>query len=460
MPVKLVKLFNDLRASYWFIPFCMLICAILLAVLMRWLDGAQLATALPLLPWIKASGTEEARAILTVIASGVLGVAGVTFSITIVAVSFASSNFGPRLIGNFMRDRGSQITLGTFIGTFVYCLLILSNVHGKAKISGASNIEAFIPYFSIILALVLMLASICVLIYFIHHIAETLNIENIIAAIGLKLQRRINDVYPGPDPAEELLESPFENLIRGKPQYDVTVDRIGYVQAIDHEKLACLATDNHLLISVHYRPGDFVSTHDCLMSIWSESNPEDLYDDLRECLASGQQRTEHQNVLFLVEQLAEVIARALSPGVNDPYTAISCLNWYKTALAEYVVNAAADNDESHWHRRRIQLLPVSFDRLTAVMFDSTRPYISSDNNVVMHTLAILCECACLASPGDSRDTLIGHLEKTHRAAVEHAGQGMEAEAITARYSMALHIVQEDRHPGLEQQGIDWFGGSA
>jgi uncharacterized membrane protein len=196
MYAHLLKTLNDLRASYWFIPFCMLLSAIALAWITRWLDSTSIVENLKYSSTILASGATDARAILSVIATAVMGVAGVTFSITIVAVSFASSNFGPRLIGNFMRDKGSQLTLGTFVGTFAYCLVILVTVQGKSIDSTGVPLESFVPYLSVITSVVLALLCIGVLIYFIHHVAETINIENIIDDIGRQLHSRINETYP------------------------------------------------------------------------------------------------------------------------------------------------------------------------------------------------------------------------------------------------------------------------
>jgi len=460
MTAKLIKFVEDLRASYWFVPMCMTIGALLLAIGARALDASALTENVPNLRWLQALGADDARAILNVVASGVLGVAGVTFSITIVAVSFASSNFGPRLIGNFMRDRGSQYTLGTFIGTFVYSLFILSNVHASSTSTDGAEIAEFVPHLSILLALLLMLASIAVLIFFIHHIAETINIENIIATIGLKLKQRINDVYPSPEPSDDLLSADFTHLIEGKELHCIDANCIGYVQAINHEKLAEVAASNDVLISVHYRPGDFVSSHDCMMSVWREHTQTVAADELRQCFVTGQQRTEHQNILFLVEQLGEVIARALSPGVSDPFTAISCLNWYRTALFEYLAAQKDQTDDHQWHRRRIQLLPISFQRLTSVMFERTRQYIASDTNVALHTLALLTECAAYAGPGSHQQVLKTHLENVQQAAIETLGDSIETRLVSRRFSEAKQIISTGLPAGLDKQQCDWFGGSA
>ena len=464
MHARLIKFINDLSASYWFVPLCMVLGAMLLGLGLGWLDASQ---KLDWLPWKLRATPDDARTILSVVATSVLGVAGVTFSITMVAVSFASSNYGPRLINNFMRDRGSQYTLGTFIGTFVYCLTVLTHLHGPMTSDSGQELDAFIPNLSISVALLLTFASISMLIFYIHHITETINIENIISGIGHNLKKRITELFPNRDTDIPLVEDvDFDTAIHGRVVQEVSAASIGYIQTIDMDRLSTLAQEQDLLISVHYRPGDFTTTHDCLMSIWSSSPAEIPPDSLRQCFATGQERTEHQNVLFLVEQLSEVIARALSPGINDPYTAISCMNWFRTALMEYLYqdNPAADAEKGHdqldWNRARIQLRPVEFSRLCSVMFDHTRQYVAADRITTLHTMALIGECAWHAGPGPARELLLTHLLKLHDCSTGYLSDTREAGDITQRYEEALNIIAGEIDINRIRTQTAWFGGSA
>jgi len=457
----LAKLLDDIRASYWFVPMCMLITAIALAFITRWLDAESVMSEFAESSVLIASGADGARTILSVIATTVMGVAGVTFSLTIVAVSFASSNFGPRLIGNFMRDRGNQFTLGTFVGTFAYCLLILATVRGESSTEMTASTESFAPYLSLIIALVLALVCIAVLIYYIHHIAETINIENIIADIGRNLTSRIAEIYPDSDAEKTLVdEDSFSAATQHLQPSRISCQSTGYVQAIDHDKLDELTETRQLLTRVHYRPGDFVTPHDSLLSVWSEEADKVPESELRHCFATGPQRTEHQNVLFLVEQLAEVIARALSPGVNDPFTAISCLNWYRLAIPEYINVFPDAVDEKKMVRCIVQVAPIKFERLTSVMFDTTRQYIVSDMNVLLHAMAMIAECASFAGPGQHQQVLKKHLKCFHDAGQQYHKCSIDAQSITERYEQTLIILSnKDGNPQQRYENW-WFGGSA
>ena len=178
-----LKIAQDVRSSYWFIPSTLVVAALLLSELTQWIDHNpdMLPVALP--DDFLNTQVDGARQTLAVIAQSIIGVTGVMFSITMVAVSFASGNFGPRLIGNFMRDRGNQTSLGLLISSFVYTLMILRAVQS----SGADGLESFVPQYSMVAAILLTLMSVGTLIYFLHHIPETINVSNISAALGRRL---------------------------------------------------------------------------------------------------------------------------------------------------------------------------------------------------------------------------------------------------------------------------------
>ena len=461
MRIHIVKLVEDLRASYWFLPLCMLVTACGLALTTHWLDNDPIVKQVASRSLLAASGADDARSILSVIATSVLGVAGVAFSITIVAVSFASSNFGPRLIRNFMRDTGNQLTLGAFIGTFVFCLIILASVHGVSVDDSGAEIPAFVPHLSLAVAVILAIACIGVLIYYFHHIAEFINIENIISEIGRQLRVRILETYPNNRSNDLTVDAEdFESAAKGLNYKRVSCHSVGYVQAISHNKLLELAEADSLLINVHFRPGDYVCTHDALLSVWSEDTEKVQADELRSCFAVGPQRTKHQNVLFLVDQLGEVIARALSPGVNDPTTAVSCLNCYRTALLEYIHTHPEPMNDRDWARWQVQIRPITFDRICSFMFDKTRQYIVQDVNVLLHAIALFSECAWQSETESYRKTLEGYLRQFHAEGLEVHDRPSATRIINERFEQAIELLENDDPFFQKRQDAAWFGGSA
>jgi len=455
MRAQLIKRINDIRASYWFIPFCMVVGALCLTQLMTLPLVQSFDEWLYANTWVAATDVEGARALLGIVSGSILGVAGVTFSITIVAVSFASSNFGPRLINNFMSDRGSQYTLGTFLGTFVYCLVILNNVHSSSSDAAQQLVKHEIPQLATLMALPLALSSIGVLIYFIHHIAETINIENIVANIGHRLILRAGENFPSercPDlPKAEKNETQTDYFLQSNVQralHTITASSNGYVQAIDLEGLHEIASNHDYLIQVHYAPGDFVGAFDQLMTVWSESPAQSIDEDsLRGCFAVGSERTEHQNTLFLVEQLVEVITRALSPGVNDPNTAISCLNQFKSALCANLHGDDDNHQDIISSNSRLRLPALGFDQLVNAMFDPCRQYVSADTNVSLHTINVLATCAWHARGTKALDVLLAQMQALEKSTRKRAKGTVDAQRVTERYRLALqHINDPSEHP--------------
>ena len=187
----LFNLWERLRSSYWFVPSVMAIGAIVLAMATLALDGQLTRSSLRKMQWVYAGGAEGARTVLSAVAGSVITVAGVVFSITVAALTLASSQFGPRLLRNFMRDLGNQVVLGTFIATHLYCLLVLRTVRGSDGGGGE-----FVPHVSITTGLLLALTSLAVLIYFIHHVARSMQAPDVIAGVARELHSSIDHLFP------------------------------------------------------------------------------------------------------------------------------------------------------------------------------------------------------------------------------------------------------------------------
>ncbi len=411
----LLKWLQDVRASYWFVPACLTLGAIALAALMHWVDTTLNLETVIDTEWFGAPQPDGVQSVLNVIAGSVLGVAGVTFSITMVAVSFASANFGPRLIENFMRDRGNQFTLGIFIGTFVYSLLVLRTVHGGVESGADQQIDAFIPYFSILTALLLTLISVAALIYYIHHVPETINVSNIAADIGGRLRASLDDRFPAVAPphiAEARNAPRWEDRERSLRRTTIDACADGYVQTVDIESIYEIAEEHAILIELTHRPGDFVVASDRILCLWSKDPvPKDCLDTLNRCFAVGTERTATQNILFLADQLVEIIIRALSPGVNDPFTAITCLNWLKASAVRILQEDEQDDPEDAY----VRVERVNAEQFLSVIFDQTRQYVAQDRNTALHTLIVIEDLTAYAQTSKHETLLKRHAEALQTA---------------------------------------------
>ena len=463
----------------------MVVLAVGLSFLVPWLDSRYEVDPSGLFAWIGQTQTDGARAVLVAVAGSIIGVTGTTFSITIVAVSFASANFGPRLIANFMRDRGNQLTLGTFISTFVYCLLVLRQVHNAASTDGAASYDAFVPHLSVVVALLLALASVGVLIYFIHHVPEMINIDRLVAGIGHQLARDVGALFPDPedgpdgataeettaDRARSVRDGAWDDRAAGLARTPVRAREAGYLQGVDLDRLAELAGEHDLLIRVRYRPGDFVIGGDVLLELCTREAREgervargdgdgdgdgDTSAELLGCFETGYQRSAHQDCLFLADQLVEVIGRAMSPGINDPFTAITCLSWLKGALVEF---AERDADGAGPPRLdRVLTRPVDFERLVAVAFDQTIPYVCDDRNVALHAMTALAEVAVRARRAEQRGALVRRMDALLAATRATLAAEAGGDEVAARHAEAMRLASDPEAAGRPRDAPGRFGG--
>ncbi len=429
------------KQNYWFWPSAMTAAAVLLGFLLPYLDARLGSAWIQSVDFIRASGVDGARAILTTLAGATLGVAGVAFSVTIVAVSFASSNYGPRLIGNFMGDRKNQVVLGVFVATFVYCITVLSTVHASADASG-TELDAFVPQLSVFLALLLTLAAVGALIAYIHHIPESINIMNLTAKIGDKLHGSI----------VAMLDREEERDCNEGDAVDVTAWRAmpedagavlirakgaGFLQQIDLESLTDVAREQEVQIVLHRAPGDFLVVCEIVMSITSGPQAgRDLPERIRKCYTQGANRTDFQDILFF-DQLVEVLGRALSTGVNDPHTAVLCLNWLRAGLVSFArrppVQPAMRGDPVVYQR-------VTFEDMLDRSFDRMRQYIAGDRSVTLHALGVLADIAQAASRPSMADACRRQMRDLVRSAHERLADPVGRDEVDAALTHALQAV--------------------
>lgn len=324
------KIHEDLRESIWFLPSMMTLGAAILATGLLKLDRHIDPVNWPSFTWVFTGSPEGARGVLGVIAGSMITVAGVTFSILVVALSLASQQYGPRLLRNFLRDGTVHFVFGTFVSTFVYCLLVLLSVHGENGLAG----NTFVPNISVGIAVLLACMNVFVLIYFINHVARSITASRLVELTSKELQSTIKRMFPdsvGDDEPPAQAEDEFARIAAASAQPVLfNASGGGYVQFIDPEKLLYTARRNGLVIEALVRPGDFVIAGDCLARFWypTDGLPERGFSEqhIRKCFTLGESRSLIQDVPHGVDMLIEVTLRALSPSMNDPFTAIQCLD--------------------------------------------------------------------------------------------------------------------------------------
>lgn len=335
-PTFFVNVWTRIRASFWFVPTLMILSAVALFVATFMIDQRLPDSWIDSLPYLYAGGPDGARALLSMMAGSMMTVTGVVFSVTIVAFSLASQQFSPRVLRNFMRDPGNQFVLGTFMATFVYCLLVLRVVRD-------TDGGQFVPNASVTCATLLAVMSIGVLVYFVHHAALAIQAPTIIGTVSSELNSAIRRLYPEHLGAEGRSQSDLtdeERKLVEKGQGDarsIPARRSGYLEAIDGETLMETASKTGLVIKLLRRPGDFVAEDEVLAEAWpAERCPDEVVEAAQKAMAFSSQRTEAQDIEFLIQQLVEIALRALSPSLNDPFTATACVDRLRDAYGRMV----------------------------------------------------------------------------------------------------------------------------
>lgn len=358
--MRLRAIWEKLRASYWFLPTVMTLGAAAFAIGSLAADGRLRYAVARQEGWLYSGGPEGARAVLATIAGSIITVAGTTFSITIAVLSLASGQFGPRLLRNFMRDRGNQAVLGTFTATFVYCLLVLRTVRGTDQ-------ETYVPHLSVTIGVLLAVLSLGVLIFFIHHVADSIQVSSLIDRVGAELNDAICRLFP-----QKLGQENGPAELPGGNPHVVLAASTGYLLEIDEPGLLTVAKRCGLILQLQVRPGDYVIRGTPLAFVWP---PGDFQDDaaLRKRFEFGRQRTPYQDAEFAFSQLVELAVRALSPGINDPFTAVMCIDRISAALcilADRELPSAYRLDSEK--QLRVVVQPYTYERLVCSAFDQIR----------------------------------------------------------------------------------------
>ncbi len=394
---RLASFWERLRVSFWFLPSTMAAAAFALSILLVELDRLLGVETVREFGWLYTFGPEGARAVLSAIAGSMITVAGLTFSITMLTLQLAASQFGPRMLRDFMRDRGNQLVLGTFIATFLYCLLVLRTVRGTEEAS-------FTPHLAVAFGVLLAIASFAVLIFFVHHVATSIRVETLLAELGRQTLEAVDRLYPaqiGEAAAEE--KSVGEEQTSGGPVVTVVSNESGYVQHIDHKSLMQLACEQDFIVSIEAQPGDFIATGMPVLSVRElASMLEDERDRLRATVILGNDRTPQQDLQLSLRRIVEIAQRALSPGINDPTTALYCIDRLQEALVRFASRrkpAARRFDKAG--QLRVVAQVTGFGDLALPAFAAVARYSLADADVIRRLLVAMEFVASEADPEDA-----------------------------------------------------------
>ncbi|MEZ5816415.1 MAG: DUF2254 domain-containing protein [Hyphomicrobiaceae bacterium] len=436
MTARLRKMLEDLRDAFWLIPAALVALGFILAIGMLAFDkegtypGSLLDES-----WLYSGGPTGARALLGAIASSTITVAGTVFSITIAALTLAAGQMGPRLLRNFTRDRGNQLVLGVFLGTFVYSLLVLRGVRSESE-------GEFIPHLSVSVSIALALICVGALVWFVDHMAGRINVDTVVSLVSRELQdtlRRLAQEEEGP-------AAPPERFWRDATP--VRDERSGYLLQLDESALADWAAANGTAIRLLKRPGDAVFPG--VPIALALPRVEGVERAIRHATAIGSHRTTSADVELAVRQLVEVALRALSPGVNDPFTAISVLDTLGATLSELVPLYLPGGTIEREGRPVLVIDTVDYDGLVDAMLLAIRQSAASNPPVLIRMLEIITEVAAAERSPERWRTLARHADLVLEDAERTIAAPADLEDVRRRHRKVREAMQQtDRRPAAE-----------
>jgi uncharacterized membrane protein len=369
--------------------------------------------------WLYNGGGTGARTLLGAVASSTIGVAGTVFSITIAALSLAAGQMGPRLLRNFTKDRGNQFTLGAFLGTFSYALMVLRTVRTQDE-------GIFVPHLSLTFSILLAFVCVATLVFFVGHMAGRINVDTVIALVSQDVQEAFERI------ALKEAQPAAPPLSFWKDAAVILDGRRGYLQQLDDTGLAKWAADKGTAVRLLVRPGDFVFPG---APIALMKPPVDGAEDaIRTATALSAQRGSSADIEYAVRQLVEVAVRALSPGINDPHTAVSVIDRFGAALCELAPLNLPTGVVLHEGRQVLVVPNADYDGLVDAMFLMIRQNGAASAAVLIRMLDVLTAVvSCEHDPG-RRATLQRHADLVLGDAKRHISTPEDLKDITRRHA--------------------------
>lgn len=432
-----------MRDSFWFIPSTMVALSMVLAIALIEIDSIILAGWFDYWPRVFGSNAEGARGILSTIAGSMMTVVGVTFSMILVTLTLASSQYTSRILRNFVGDRNTQVVLGLFAGVFAYCLVVLRTIRGGAE-------QGFVPSLSVSVAVLFAIGSIGVLIFFIHHIAASIQASTIIASVAGETLDSINRLFPDDLVKGWADEEKARNRMPERKWQAVPAPRNGYIQSIDHATLLRVAKEQKTIVRMERGIGAFVVENTPLVSLAQDEPPGDgVIADLKNAYAIDRHRTVEQDIGFGIRQLVDMALRALSPGINDTTTAVMCVDYLTSILSRLATREIPSSLRFEAGELRVIAIGPTFASLVAESLDQIRGSAGGNLSIMMRMLVALHTIGSLTDNMTRKRILCQHAQWIAETAKLNLRFQRDHELFDERQAWVLESLQD--HSGVEQR---------
>ena len=433
---KILFFWKELGATFWFLPVLIISFSVLLAFSLVYLDNS---ITIPREGWVRfflVESADSARSILTTISSAMMGVAGTVFSITLVVLTLASSQFGPRLIKNFMYIRLNQVVLGLYISTYLYCLLVLNSISG-------SNGYTFIPSVSILVAIIAAVVNIILLIIFIHQIAISIQADKVVSDISDSMFEQVKKLFPEKIGEEKENDENVDAtaVVAGyQNRTSIKSPKNGYLQYVDGEGLIKIIARHDALFELYYRPGKHLVKDAEIGLLYSNGKWEKKeFEKIFNLFVIGKTKTSRQDLEFSIQQMVEIAARALSTGVNDPYTAITCID-NLTSIMCYLAEAKFPAKYRYDEEGNLRIIAdaLDFEGILDTAFNQIRQFSEDSPAVIIRMMEALTTIHEFTSRESHKNAVIRHAEMVLSSGKHNMKEQNDIDDLTGRAAKILN----------------------
>lgn len=420
---------DALRTSLWLVPLVMFVLGVALAMIMLRIEPSGAAFRGDDRHWLNSGNGEDARNLLSTLLTAVISLAGIVFSVTVVSLSLAANAYGPRLIRTFRADRATQLALGAFAMTIVYLLLVLRAVRGEATSDEVQHLAVAVGSF-------LALASVLALVGFLQGVSSLIVADEVVRRVRREFDKVTGKLPPLNGAGRALdasLPADFEALAAS-----IRLPGEGYVQSVEFHEILVWAQAQDAVVRLDFRPGDFVVEGDRKVLIYpAPADPERARRQIGRFIVSGARRTPDQDLEFAIRHLVEVALRALSPGINDPFTALAVIDRLRGGLArlagrELPAPVLLDPDGAIRVLRRVN----DFAGIVDAAFDQIRQSAEGKPAVLIHMLEAIAALGEHLRTADQRAALRCHAGMI-RAAAGTGDDPRDTEAVDRAYRRAM-----------------------
>jgi uncharacterized membrane protein len=443
---KLKCFWSNLQSSFWVVPSLIVLVSIAFASALINADAAGSHRWLTRWPLMFGAGADGARGMMSTIAGSMMSVVGVMFSIILVVLALVSSQYTSRILRNFMRSRVTQVVLGIFAGIFTYCLIVLRTIRGGDE-------GAFVPSLAVFFGFVMALGGIGALMFFIHHIASSIQASSIIASAAKETIAAIDRLFPeklGQGTAEDDDDQTLRPLSE-RNWRTVPARQSGYIQNVDNTALLRLARGRKTIVRMEYGIGEFVVRDTTLASLALKDPPDQkTITALQAAFSISSHRTVEQDVGFGIRQIVDVALKALSPGVIDTTTAVMCVDYLTAILARIAPRQIPSVHRYEEGQLRVIAKGPSFESLLAESFDQIRSIAKDDVAIMSRMLGAFQTLAGLIADPNRRRALRDQVQWVAEMAERTVESPHDRERITEQVARVSEALEADGCPGKEK----------